>query len=262
MSSRDDLARKLAALARRTERYRDGARVLSEGGYPPLLQAILAEIDDTVSTRNLEMRLGDRACLVAVAAGRRLLGFRRLDGVGRPGEAEALVDRPLSPEATDTVEALCRLLAPLAEGDGALTVVSRPATRLGTQSDAGLKVADLAARFGLAYPFPTPSPMLDFRGALGARAIAAIRYTAAGDVVEEGDPEALTLLQRCAASGALPGSNVGDTPGPVLSSLGRLRAGGPMLTLARTDHEALLWAHDPADLGHAVRLWRAMAEPD
>ena len=74
MSELSALAEKLSLLAAKEDIFKDGARVISQGGVPTPLNAMLQAIDDTVLERKLAF-VTEKHTINIIAAGRRLRGI-------------------------------------------------------------------------------------------------------------------------------------------------------------------------------------------
>lgn len=159
MMDKQTLAQKLAALSSEGESFENGLRVVSDGTEPPILTAILNEIDMTVLPRKLTFKMNGSE-ISLVAGGRRLRGLVQAskDITGVMG----VLGKSISHDAPDVIDGLHGIIDQFTAAAGELTVVSDEPDAMGGQSDAGLTAQNLAAHWGVDLnPVPL-TPMISF----------------------------------------------------------------------------------------------------
>lgn len=156
---RQTLAQKLAALSSEGERFENGYRVVSDGHEPPILTAILNEIDMTVLPRKLTFKMNDSE-ISFVAGGRRLRGLvqasKDIKGV------VGVIGKPVAHDAPEILDGLHGIIDQFTATAGRLTVVSEDPDAMGGQSDAGLTAQALADIWNVDLNAEPPTPMLSF----------------------------------------------------------------------------------------------------
>ena len=135
MSDLNALAQKLNALATNDDVFDHGARVISQGGVPAPLNALLDAIDETVLERRLDFAAGD-AVVSLIAAGRRLRGLVAVSPAN--DTASALIGVPLSREEPDLLDAAFAVLTGTFGAATQLTVRSLPSEPFGTSGERGV----------------------------------------------------------------------------------------------------------------------------
>lgn len=153
------LAQKLAALSSAGESFENGLRVVSNGVEPPILTAILTEVDMTVLPRKLSFRMNGSE-ISLVAGGRRLRGLVRAskDIKGVMG----VIGKSVSHDAPDVVDGLHSIIAQFTATAGQMTVVSEDPDVMGGQSDAGLTAQSLADHWKVDLNPEPLTPMMAF----------------------------------------------------------------------------------------------------
>lgn len=135
------LAQKLAALSSSDDTFANGLRVISDGVTPPILSAMLSEVDMTVLPRKLTFKMAGSE-ITLVAGGRRLRGLVKAskDIKGVIG----VLGKPLSRDDTALLEGLRGILDQFTATASQLTVESDEPDAMGGQTDAGITATALA----------------------------------------------------------------------------------------------------------------------
>lgn len=153
------LAQKLAALSSEGESFENGVRVVSDGSEPPILTAILNEIDMTVLPRKLTFKMNGSE-ISLVAGGRRLRGLvaasKDIKGV------MGVLGKPVTHDAPDVIDGLHDIIGQFTATAGEMTVVSEDPDAMGGQSDAGLSAQNLADHWTVNLAPETLTPMTAF----------------------------------------------------------------------------------------------------
>lgn len=186
------LAQKLAALSSDGETFADGMRVISDGIEPPILTAILNEVDMTVLPRKLTFRMGPSE-ITLVAAGRRLRGLVRAskDIKGVIG----VLGKPLTPEDTELLDGLHSIIDQFTTAAGQMTVESNEPDAMGGQSDAGMSSQALAGIWEVSMMTESQTEMVRFIRSCGSSVTAWIVMTAKSDNKTGGDGAKLAALK-------------------------------------------------------------------
>ncbi|WP_394180582.1 hypothetical protein [Yoonia maritima] len=141
MSDTSIIANKLAALLADNEVYVGGSRIISQGGSPTPLAAVLNEVDATVLERTLVFSIDD-VNVSMIVAGRRLRGLVEVSG--NVPEAANVIGKVLSRDEPETLQAAGDLMLLLCASANRVTVRSLPVQPLGTSSEAGISAGGLA----------------------------------------------------------------------------------------------------------------------
>jgi len=252
----DDLRRKLAALARTDQMEPGGARVISRGGTPTPLQAILAEIDETILTRDLIFDFAGNGQLVLVVSGRRLLGVRRIDGLAMPAVAAQLAGQQIEGPDDPHLRALVGVLMPLDLLTDPVLITTLSAEWSGPETGTGVGVERLAEKLSVAYPFQPVTRMVQFRTLIEDNCVAVVQRLETGEEITEGPEDQLewlfssvpTFLSTVSPQEAM----------PKLASLGHHSDTNRMISVAFDGAEMLIWAHDPDLLGKFCVQWQSI----
>jgi len=153
------LARKLAALSSAGESFENGLRVVSDGLEPPILTAILSEVDMTVLPRKLTFRMNGSE-ISLVAGGRRLRGLVQAskDITGVMG----VLGKSLSHDAPEVVDGLHKIIAQFTATAGQMTVLNSDPDAMGGHSDTGLTAQNLADYWKVDLNPEPVTPMMTF----------------------------------------------------------------------------------------------------
>lgn len=192
MSEPNALAQKLAVLSAREAVDQTGARMISEGGVPSPVAAILREVDDTVLERCLAFRCGGTTVRI-VAAGRRIRGVVSVS----PKSKADVIGQVLSREDPDVVQAAHDLLEKLCGQAENMTVRSLPTEPFGKGGERGVSALGLAELWGvpLAELDNTPKPPMEQFLTVNAPAFSSVLHICDGEIVaKEGDFAALQAI--------------------------------------------------------------------
>ncbi|KQI71723.1 hypothetical protein AN191_12135 [Loktanella sp. 5RATIMAR09] len=192
MSELNALAQKLAVLSARDVVDQTGARMISEGGLPSPLAAILREVDDTVLERCLAFRCGDTTVRI-IAAGRRMRGILSVS----PKSDADVIGQVLSREDPDVVQAAHDLLQTLCGNAENMTVRSLPSEPFGNSGERGISALGLAELWdvALAEADSTPKPPMEQFLTVNAPAFSSVLHIYNGEIVtKEGDFAALQAI--------------------------------------------------------------------
>lgn len=186
------LAQKLAALSSGKDTFEDGLRVISDGVNPPILSAMLSEVDMTVLPRKLSFHMGDSE-IALVAGGRRLRGLVKAtkDIKGVIG----VIGKPLSREDTELLDGLRGILDQFTATATKLTVVSEEPDAMGGQTDAGLTAEALAALWDVSLNSAPVSALQQFIRDCGELATAWVVLTDGEEPSFHGDGTKLAVLK-------------------------------------------------------------------
>lgn len=153
------LAQKLAALSSEGESFENGLRVVSNGVEPPILTAILNEIDMTVLPRKLTFRMNDSE-ISLVAGARRLRGLvtasKDIKGV------TVVLGKSVSQDAPDVLDGLHEILDQFTSTAAQMTVESSEPDAMGGQSEAGMTAQSLADHWDVELYSIPPTPIISF----------------------------------------------------------------------------------------------------
>lgn len=189
MSEPDALAQKLALLATREPVDETGARVISEGGAPAPVAAILGEIDNTVLERCLVFECG-QATVKVVAAGRRLRGFFDVS----PRNDAAIIGQVLSREEPEGLQQAHDLMQEFCGKPDRITVRSTPPEAFGQGGERGISAAGLATLWDVVLESGPKPPIEQFLTA-NAAAFSSVLHLRKGEIISTaGDFEALQSI--------------------------------------------------------------------
>lgn len=159
MMDKQTLAQKLAALSSEGESFENGLRVVSDGTEPPILTAMLNEVDATVLPRKLTFKM-NASEISFVAGGRRLRGLvqasKDIKGV------VGVLGKPVSHEDPDILDGLHGIIDQFTSAAGQMTVVSDEPDAMGGQSDAGMTAQSIADIWEVDLNPEPPTPMSRF----------------------------------------------------------------------------------------------------
>ncbi len=252
------LANKLSALTSDETVFADGgARVISQGGTPPPLVAILAEVDNTVLERTLVFGMG-AATVSAVVAGRRMRGIVGIEG-DVPGASD-VIGQVFSREDPQLLENTSALLTALGEATGVVTVRSTPVQQLGSSGDAGISANGLADLWDVDMDATPPPPMERFLEANADKMVGLVHVNA-GKVIETGgesdilqamwDDQVPAFRKRFKTMHP-------QHEGPMLICLDDVIAGKLGAALALVEDEACMFSYKPDDLTAIIGSWGAI----
>ena len=255
MSDLNALAQKLAALISKGDVFDAGARVISQGGSPSPMAAILAEIDDTILERDLEFKSGSNTANVIVA-GRRLRGIYALT----PSTGNEAIGETISREEPETVQTTFTLLSDFFANADKLTVRSLPPEPFGKGGERGISARGLAELWQVEMDEAPKPPMERFLRA-NAQIIISLMHVSGGEIAStSGNFDALqtiwtTQVQefRDKHKNALNGED-----GPKLICLEGALDDGSSAALAVVDDDIALLAYQTEHLGALHASWRTI----
>lgn len=192
MSDQPRLTHKLALLADQESVYRDGWRVISNGVYPPPLNAILDEIDTTILQRRLTFR-AETSHVTVMASGRRL--FRICDASDDLPDQTDVLDQMLSLEETDALATALSAIAALAQKEAAITVESARPDDESMRTDIGISTRQMGDALEVDPDTAAAKALRLFLESGGAAVSRCLMWDGAGWAgAEAGDPESAQLL--------------------------------------------------------------------
>ena len=245
------LIAKLKALAGDDPVFLDKARVISSGGIPTPLDALLAEIDDTVLERALVFDI-DGLTLRAAVAGRRLRGV--LDVTDQPGNG--LIGQVLSQDDPDMRQSIGAFLAGLCKNAQQITVRSLPAENFGDPSDAGISAAALTQDTREMDP-PLSSPMAQFLAEIGTD-VTAFLHVVTGEIVRsKGDRTAVDLVWRDQSDPLRDGQKAifPQDKDPTLTCVAPALRDGQAVAIARIGEETGVLSCPSDGFGRILAAW-------
>ncbi|MEM9247704.1 MAG: hypothetical protein AAGB05_03295 [Pseudomonadota bacterium] len=250
MSEPDDLKRKLDALADATSAFGVRGRLISEGGLPTPVQAILTEVSETVLAQDLTFHIGEVGSLVLIVSGRRVLAVRSVDGLVMPAVAEQLAGKPLGSAADATQRALLALLMQIDLMTDTVETTAADGAPFSAPPDAGLSPERLAALVGVTFPFVMPTPMERLLAALPVPPGAVVLKDAGAVVSETGEADQCARLHAM-ADGL--GASVETSAGPAkLSIIGQQSGDGLAIGAATDKNSHCLWTMPIQSIGVAT----------
>ncbi len=258
MTDRTAFAAKLNALIADDAVFADGgARVISQGGAPSVLAAILAEVDNTVLERTLVFGMG-AVTVSAVVAGRRMRGIVDIDA--DVAGASDIVGQVLSRDEPDLLENTGALLTALGDAAGVVTVRSTPVQSLGSSGDAGISATGLAEIWDVDMD-ATPAPPMERFLAANADKLVGLIHINAGKIAEQGgESDVLKAMWeeqipefRKRFKALHPKHD-----GPMLICLDDAIEGELGAALALVDDEACMMSYKPGDLAAIIGSWTAI----
>lgn len=248
------LAKKLAALSTEGETFQDGFRIVSDGIEPPILTAILNEIDLTVLPRKLTFRM-ENSEITLVAAGRRLRGLVKAskDIKGVIG----VLGKPLSREDTALLEGFHGIIGQFTATAGTLIVESSEPDAMGGQTDTGLRAQALAEIWGVDLNVQPATPVMSFVRSCGAMATAWIFMTDDSDNTTGGDGMKLAALKSAISEKWDAFSQTVDDIAGEAGFVCLNNALGEMGSVAiiKTPDEAVILCYDHENMGKLHEAW-------
>ena len=255
MTELNALAKKLAALTADDAAFVEGGgRVISQGGTPAPLSAILEEIDNTVLERTLTFALGATKLSCSVA-GRRLRGIVEIEG-DVPG-ADEIVGQIFSTEESKALDAAGSLLFELCDAAGKVWVTSGPSRPIGASSDVGISAAGLIERWHVDVD-ATPTPPMERFLLANAKKVTGFAHVIDGSVEEiNGESEELLRIwdDQIADFRKRYKTLFAKQEGPMLICLDDVLEGKFGAALALIDEEACVFSYEPENLPVILRSW-------
>lgn len=256
MSDLNALAQKLAALGATDDLYADGARVISQGGTPSPLAAVLRAVDETVLDRILVFAAGETTVSI-IASGRRLRGLSEVTPAY--DAATSLIGETISREDPSTLDNSFALLSDLLDAADPLTVRSMPATRFGSGGERGVPAADLAKLWQIdlnAAPMPPLAQFLDANDSI----ITALLHVSAGDIMaSKGENAVLEQIWETQVQAYIDAQAklAGPDNRPHLVCLDGALGDGATAALAFAGQDVALLTFETAHLGRLHTSWQA-----
>ena len=255
MSDLNALAQKLNALAAKDDQFDDGTRVISRGGSPAPLTAMLGVIDETVLERRLDFTTGDSVVSV-IAAGRRLRGVIAI--MPSTNDAGQLAGVTLSRHEPEALDSAFAVLSTALDAADRLTVRSLPPEPFGSGGERGIAAVDLAAMWQIEMNEAPLPPMTKFLQENEA-AFQAILHVNGGTVVtSQGDVASLQDIWDTQVAAFLQKQQglSSSQDGPQLVCLDDALEGGRAVAVAIADEDVALTVYDPAHLVALHASWR------
>ena len=187
------LAQKLAALSAEGDTFENGLRVISDGTEPPVLTAMLSEVDMTVLPRKLTFKMSGSE-VTLVAGGRRLRGLvtasKDIKGV------IGVLGKKLSMDEKAVIDGLHGILDQFTKTADLLTVQSDEPDAMGGQTDAGVSAAALAEYWEVDLTSIPQTPLQQFLRDCADAAEAWVLMAEGSDTTHHGDGTRLEALQK------------------------------------------------------------------
>ncbi|WP_342077737.1 hypothetical protein [Yoonia sp. SS1-5] len=258
MIDNTSLSTKLAALVAADAVFVDGgARVISSGGAPLPMSAILREVDNTVLERTLTFTMGD-VTVSLVAAGRRFRGITAI--TGDVPDKDDVVGQFLSAEDPDTINTVGAALTAISTAAAKITVLAAPVKSSSPSADTGVPATALAVTWGVDLDAAPPPPVERFLAA-NAGVMGGLLYLVDDKLVEaEGDSEVLQAIwdEQIVAFRTAHAKVRPDQDGPVLICLENALAGEGAVALVSAKNETGLFSYDTAAIGTLLASWAAI----
>jgi len=257
MSDLTALAEKLDALRASDDVFEHGARVISQGGVPSGMNALIRAIDETVLERKLEIMTGTHL-ISLIAAGRRLRGISGV--VPAKGKSARLVGEAMSRENTKNLDAAFGLLSDLVGPAPKLTLRSLPAEPFGRSGERGVTARELA-EFWQVDLDEKPLPQMTRFLVGNEGAIAAHLHVVNGEIEStEGDVTVLHDVWETQVSTFLQTLDTlpGRADGPQLITLDGALEDGKTVALGLAGDDVALLIYDPGALGALHASWQAI----
>lgn len=256
MSDTTIITNMLAALMSDDDVYVAGARVISHGGAPAPLAAVLNEIDATVLERTLVFSIDD-VNVSMIVAGRRLRGF--VDVSGNLPEAASVIDKVLSRDDAQTLQAAGDLMLLLCASANRVTVRSQPVQPFGTNAEAGLTAAGLATLWHIDLD-DRPVALIERFLTANATDLTAYIYVSNGDVVKTvGDVATLDALwsTQVAEFRKRHRALLPKQDGPLLTCLDEPMGEGSTVAIAIDGNDVGLFSYKRSQMPRLVTAWTA-----
>lgn len=253
MSESNALAEKIATLALRETLDPSGARVISEGGSPDPVVAILREVDETVLERCLAFDCG-QISLRVIASGRRLRGI--LDA-SLANDAD-VIGQVLSREEPEGVQAAFDLLQSICASADRVSVRSLPPEPFGKSGERGISAMGLAELWGVAMGGEPKPPMERFLS-VNATAFSSVLHVRKGEIISTaGDFKALKAIwsEQVEAFREAHRKTVRGEEGAQLICLENAFDDGSSAAMALYENDVALVAYQAERFGHMQSSWQ------
>ncbi|MEL6571181.1 MAG: hypothetical protein AAFQ64_05965 [Pseudomonadota bacterium] len=250
------LAQKLAALSSAGDTFANGLRVISDGAEPPVLTAILSEVDMTVLPRKLTFKMGESE-ITLVAGGRRLRGLvkasKDIKGViGHLGKALNRDDGAL-------LEGLRGIIDQFSATSGRMTVESDEPDAMGGQTDAGITAADLAEIWMVELNSAPKSPLQQFLRDSADLSDAWVVMADGAETTHHGDGEKLNALKDALANKWATFSESVDqlTGESGIIALNNALGDQGSIAIVKTSNEAAVICYSTGNMADLHNAWSA-----
>ena len=257
MSDMHALAQTLTALAAKDEIFQNGARVISQGGFPSPMAAFLKAVDETMLERKLTFVAGPHTINV-IAAGRRLRGF----SAASPslGDISHLAGKTIAREEPDLIDDAYALLSENIGNAARLAVHSLPPEPFGEGGERGISALSLAEMWNIdMHEAPLP-PMERFLRTNGD-GINALLHLSAGEVTAtQGDVTALQGVWDTQVTAFMEEQTKlpGHEDGPQLICLDGALEDGSAAAIAIAGDDVALLVCAPTQLGTLHTTWQSI----
>jgi len=259
MSDIDALVATLSTLAGKDgESFAHGARVLSQGGTPEPVAAILNAVDDTVLERLLRLDV-DGQQIDLIAAGRRLRGIHA--AAGADAATQALFGKVLSREEPDVVTAIGEFLTAQCATAQRVSLQSLPPKPFGNGGERGISAAGLAQLWEVGLTAEALPPMRRFLAA-NANALTATMHVKDGEMQGlSGDYKTLQTIwnQQVIAFREAHAKFQANADEPALICLEGAIESGDAIALAIEGDDVALISCGPEAMGALLSSWRMIA---
>ncbi|EBA13759.1 hypothetical protein [Roseobacter sp. CCS2] len=253
MSELDALAQKLATLTARDSIDPSGARLISVGGDPAPLTAMLREVDDTVLERSLVFECAGTTVTI-VAAGRRLRGIVSVT----PENNADIIGQVISREEPDGVQAALDLLQNLCGKADRMTVRSLPPQAFGKGGERGISAKGLSELWGVTMD-TTPKPPMEQFLSQNAESFSSVLHVRKGEVIQTaGDFAALQAIwkDQVDAFRKAHAKTLRGEEGAQLVCLEGAFDDGSSAAVALYENEVALVAYKAECFGHMQSSWQ------
>ena len=257
MSDLNALAQKLNALAAKDDQFDDGTRVISQGGVPAPLTAMLGVIDETVLERRLDFII-DGVIISVIAAGRRLRGLIAMTPT--TADATALAGNTLSRQEPVALDSAFAVLSGTLGNASRLTVRSLPTEPFGAGGERGIAAVDLAQMWQINMDEAPLPPMARFLQSNEAY-LSAVLHVCAGKVVtSDGDVAGLRQVWDTQVTAYLASTQrlANHEDGPQLVCLEGAFGDGSASAIAMCEDDVALIVYDAARLGMLHASWQSI----
>ena len=257
MSDLNALAQKLSAIAAKEDIFQSGARVISQGGVPSPMNALLQAIDETVLERKLTFVAGKHTINV-IAAGRRLRGISSASPSA--GDISHLAGKTIAREEPALVDDAFALLSETVGSASKLVVHSLPPDAFGKGGERGISAEGLALLWQIDMDEAPLPPMERFLRS-NEQGITAALHVSGGEITaSQGDVQELQTIWDTQVESFIEqqGVTFANTDGPQLVALDGALEDGSAAALALAGDDVALLVYDPATIGDLHASWQAI----
>jgi hypothetical protein len=257
MSELNALAQKLSALAGKDDTFRNGARIISQGGVPNPMNAMLKAVDETMLERKLAFVTGKHTINI-IAAGRRLRGIASASPSA--GDISHLVGKSIAREEPDLVDDAYAFLSDTIGNAASLSVHSLPSEPLGKGGEPGISAFGLADLWQVDMD-ETPLPPMERFLRVNSASISAMLHVNNGEVVaDHGDIDALSDIWNTQVTAFIEAQSKlpRQSDGPQLICLDGALEDGSATAVAIAGDEVALLVYEPAQLGTLHSTWQSI----